>query len=132
MRISKWLKKNIFFYANIDLGAVASVNIDAYDTGEELANEVSKTINMPIGMFKLVSAGSVVKNDVRLNQQNLKPGQTVMVLTVDHGGSKAMQIVNEQRKILSTAKADAERLGSRDQMTITVIYLFKIGKMEIT
>ena len=83
-------------------------------------------------MFKLVSAGSVVKNDVRLNQQNLKPGQTVMVLTVDHGGSKAMQIVNEQRKILSTAKADAERLGSRDQMTITVIYLFKIGKMEIT
>ena len=83
---------------------------------------MSKTINMPIGLFKLVSGGSVVKNEVRLNQQNLKPGQTVMVLTVDHGGSKAMQIVNEQRKILSTAKADAERLGSRDQMTITVIF----------
>jgi hypothetical protein len=45
-------------------------------------------------------------------------GQTVMVLTVDHG-DKAMQIVNEQRKILNTAKEDAERLGSRDQMTIT-------------
>jgi hypothetical protein len=41
-----------------------------------------------------------------------------MVLTVDHG-DKAMQIVNEQRKILNTAKEDAERLGSRDQMTIT-------------
>ena len=40
-----------------------------------------------------------------------------MVLTVDHG-DKAMQIVNEQRKILNTAKEDAERLGSRDEMTI--------------
>ena len=47
-------------------------------------------------------------------------GQTVMVLTVDPG-DRAMQIVNEQRKILNTAKQDAERLGSKDQMTITVI-----------
>ena len=68
---------------NPDLGAFTTINIDAYDTGDDLFNEVSKTINLPIGMFKLVSAGSVIKSDVRLNQQNLKPGQTVMVLTVD-------------------------------------------------
>jgi len=102
---------------NPDLGAFTTINIDAYDTGDDLSKEVSKTINLPIGMFKLVSAGSVIKSDVRLNQQNLKPGQTVMVLTVDHG-DKAMQLVNEQRKILNEAKEDAERLGSRDQMTI--------------
>ena len=68
---------------NPDLGAFTAIIIDAHDTGDDLFNEVSKTINLPIGMFKLVSAGSVIKSDVRLNQQNLKPGQTVMVLTVD-------------------------------------------------
>ena len=60
---------------NPDLGAFTTINIDAYDTGDDLSKEVSKTINMPIGMFKLVSAGSVIKSDVRLNQQNLKPGK---------------------------------------------------------
>ena len=49
-------------------------------------------------------------------------GQTVMVLTVDPG-DRSMQIVNEQRKILNTAKQDAERLGSKDQMTIQVIMI---------
>ena len=60
---------------NPDLGAFTTINIDAYNTGDDLFNEVSKTINLPIGMFKLVSAGSVIKSDVRLNQQNLKPGK---------------------------------------------------------
>ena len=60
---------------NPDLGSFTTINIDAYDTGDDLSKEVSKTINMPIGMFKLVSAGSVIKSDVRLNQQNLKPGK---------------------------------------------------------
>ena len=60
---------------NPDLGAFTTINIDAYDTGDDLSKEVSKTINLPIGMFKLVSAGSVIKSDVRLNQQNLKPGK---------------------------------------------------------
>jgi hypothetical protein len=60
---------------NPDLGAFTNINIDAYDTGDDLSKEVSKTINLPIGMFKLVSAGSVIKSDVRLNQQNLKPGK---------------------------------------------------------
>ena len=45
-----------------------------------------------------------------------------MVLTVDPG-DRSMQIVNEQRKILNTAKQDAERLGSKDQMTIQVIII---------
>lgn len=103
---------------NPSLGSFTTINIDAYDTGEDLVKEVAKTINLPIGMFRLVSAGSVIKSDIRLNQQNLKPGQTVMVLTVDQE-DKAMQIVNEQRKILNTAKEDAERLGTKDQMTIT-------------
>ena len=62
---------------NPDLGAFTTINIDAYDTGDDLSKEVSKTINMPIGMFKLVSAGSVIKSDVRLNQQNLKPGKKI-------------------------------------------------------
>ena len=67
---------------NPDLGAFTTINIDAYDTGDDLSKEVSKTINMPIGMFKLVSAGSVIKSDVRLNQQNLKPGKKKISLKI--------------------------------------------------
>ena len=59
---------------NPSLGSFTTINISAYDTGEDLAKEVAKTINLPIGMFRLVSAGSVIKSDIRLNQQNLKPG----------------------------------------------------------
>ena len=40
-----------------------------------------------------------------------------MVLTVDHN-SDVLQIVDEQIRILNTAKEDAELLGSKDEMTI--------------
>ena len=93
------------------------IKADNYDDGEDLARIVSKVINMPPEMFKLVSAGSVIKNDQRLNAQKIKPGQTVMVLTVDHN-SEAVMLVNEQRRILSEAKEDAEILGDKDEMTI--------------
>ena len=98
---------------NPSLGSIIKVDVDSYDTGDDLAKEVSDKLEIPVDMFKLVSAGSVIKSDIRLCQQNLKPGQTVMILTVDRD-SKAMQIVNEQRKILSTTKEDAELLGKFD------------------
>jgi len=103
---------------NPSLGSIIKVDVDSYDTGDDLAKEVSDKLEIPVDMFKLVSAGSVIKSDIRLCQQNLKPGQTVMILTVDRD-SKAMQIVNEQRKILSTTKEDAELLGDKNEMTIT-------------
>ena len=102
---------------NPDLSPMVHIKADNYDDGEDLARIVSKVINMPPEMFKLVSAGSVIKNDQRLNAQKIKPGQTVMVLTVDHN-SEAVMLVNEQRRILSEAKEDAEILGDKDEMTI--------------
>ena len=63
-----------------DLGALTTINVDAYDTGDDLAKEVSKKINLPTDMFKLVSAGSVIKSEIRLNQQNLKPGMPIKIL----------------------------------------------------
>ena len=65
-----------------DLGALTTINVDAYDTGDDLAKEVSKKINLPTDMFKLVSAGSVIKSEIRLNQQNLKPGKLIVTLTL--------------------------------------------------
>ena len=65
-----------------DLGALTTINVDAYDTGDDLAKEVSKKINLPTDMFKLVSAGSVIKSEIRLNQQNLKPGMPIKILTL--------------------------------------------------
>ena len=102
---------------NPDLSPILNIKIDAYDDGEDLTKEVSKVINVPPEMFKLVSAGSVIKNNLRLHQQKIKPGQTVMVLTVDQN-SEAVMLVNEQRRILSEAKEDAEILGDKDEMTI--------------
>ena len=96
---------------NPDLGAFTTINIDAYDTGDDLFNEVSKTINLPIGMFKLVSAGSVIKSDVRLNQQNLKPGQTVMVLTVD---LSSVDLADENSNDLLGGSEIPENLSSVD------------------
>lgn len=103
---------------NPNLKGPLTIQVDINFAGEDLFEIVSKEINVPTQMLKLVSAGSVIKSEICLNQQNLKPGQTVMVLTVDQD-SRAMQIVNEQRKILSTAKEDAEILGDEDEMTIT-------------
>ena len=81
--------------------------------GNDLAKEVSEKINFPPSSFKLISAGVMIKNDVRLNQQNLKPGQTVMVLTLDQAGTKAMEIerqeTDEQLQRLNIAKEDAMR-----------------------
>jgi len=57
-------------------------------------------------MFKLVTAGSVIKSDTKLSQQNIKPGQNVMVLTVDQS-SEAVQVVHEQRRLLNEARSDA-------------------------
>ena len=102
---------------NPHLSPIVPIKADNYDDGEDLAKEVSKVINMPPEMFKLVTAGSVIKNNQRLNAQKIKPGQTVMVLTVDHN-SEAVMLVNEQRRILNEAKEDAEILGDKDEMTI--------------
>lgn len=112
LKLDKHIKTN-----NPDLKSPMMIKIDIYHDGEDLAEMISKEINVPKEMFKLVSAGSVIKTTSKLAQQNLKPGQTVMVLTVDQK-SEAVQLVEEQRRILNTAKEDAELLGSQDEMTI--------------
>lgn len=95
-----------------------TIKIDVYESGADLAAKIAQDLKIPLESFKLVTAGSVLKNDLNLHQQNLKPGQTIMLLSVDME-SKAMQIVSEQRRILNTAKEDAEILGNNDEMTIT-------------
>ena len=92
------------------------IQIDTNFDGDDLADLISKKINEPKEMLKLVSAGAVIKTNTKLSE--LKPGQTVMVLTVDHN-SEAVKVVNEQRRILNTAKEDAELLSSKDEMTLS-------------
>ena len=77
---------------NPDLSPTVNIKIDMYDDGEDLTKEVSKVVNIPPEMFKLVTAGSVIKNNLRLHQQKIKPGQTVMVLTVDHNSEAVMLV----------------------------------------
>ena len=109
LKFDKYIKTN-----NPDLKNPTIINIDIYHDGDDLAEQVSKEINVPKGMFKLVTAGSVIKSDAKLSQQNIKPGQNVMVLTVDQN-SEAVQVVHEQRRLLNEARSDAvSRKTKRD------------------
>ena len=101
LKFDKHIKTN-----NPELKNPTIINIDIYHDGDDLAEQVSKEINVPKGMFKLVTAGSVIKSDTKLSQQNIKPGQNVMVLTVDQS-SEAVQVVHEQRRLLNEARSDA-------------------------
>ena len=65
------------------------IQIDTNFDGDDLAEMISKKVETPKEMLKLVSAGAVIKTNTKLS--DLKPGQTVMVLTVDHN-SEAVKI----------------------------------------
>ena len=111
LKLDKHIKQN-----HPDLDNPMKIQIDTNFDGDDLADLISKKINEPKEMLKLVSAGAVIKTNTKLSE--LKPGQTVMVLTVDHN-SEAVKVVNEQRRILNTAKEDAELLSSKDEMTLS-------------
>ena len=101
-----------------EMDAVITVSTDATSSGQDLAKVIGSKLQLEADSFKMVTAGTVIKSDQSLNEQQIKPGQVVMILTIDKG-SKALQIVSEQKRILSTAREDAEILGRNDQMTIT-------------
>ena len=65
------------------------IQIDTNFDGDDLAEMISKKVETPKEMLKLVSAGAVIKTNTKLS--DLKPGQTVMVLTVDNN-SEAVKI----------------------------------------
>jgi hypothetical protein len=113
--------------SNPELSSVITVKADSHDRGSDLIALIAKQINCTTGgeafQFKLVTAGTIVKPDLTLTSQNIKPGQTVMVLCMDQN-SEAVQLVAEQRRILNMAKDDAETLGSSDELTIQGKHFF--------
>ena len=79
------------------------IQIDTNFDGDDLAEMISKKVETPKEMLKLVSAGAVIKTNTKLS--DLKPGQTVMVLTVDHN-SEAVKIGKRIEYIYASKKYD--------------------------
>ena len=84
LKLDKNIKQN-----HPDLENPMKIQIDTNFDGDDLVELISKKIQEPKEMLKLVSAGAVIKTNTKLSE--LKPGQTVMVLTVDHN-SEAVKI----------------------------------------
>ena len=103
--------------ANTKLTSVITVQADAYKDGADLEEQIAKETGRPKGNFKLITSGSLVKEKQTLCQQNLKPGQTVMVVSIDPDNEE-LKVVNEQKEILSTARQDAEWLSENNEFSI--------------
>ena len=84
LKLDKHIKQN-----HPNLENPMKIQIDTNFDGDDLAEMISKKVETPKEMLKLVSAGAVIKTNTKLS--DLKPGQTVMVLTVDHN-SEAVKI----------------------------------------
>jgi len=114
-----------------------SVNIDMYSTGDELASQIASKLTVngesecSVDSLRLISNGKTIstgggEEDVRggkgsktLSQLGIKPGSVVMALLID-AADHSLAIVNEQRRILNTAKADAQLFTGDD------------GRLELT
>ena len=84
LKLDKHIKQN-----HPNLENPMKIQIDTNFDGDDLAEMISKKVETPKEMLKLVSAGAVIKTNTKLS--DLKPGQTVMVLTVDNN-SEAVKI----------------------------------------
>ena len=98
LKLDKHIKQN-----HPNLENPMKIQIDTNFDGDDLAEMISKKVETPKEMLKLVSAGAVIKTNTKLS--DLKPGQTVMVLTVDHN-SEAVKIGKTSIKIFAFKKYD--------------------------
>ena len=95
-----------------------TLSIDFDDTGPMLASKIASQIKGldPLGI-RLISCGRTI-SDSTLRQQGLKPGATVMAVKIDRD-DHSLAVINEQRKILNTARSDAELMGDDDKLELT-------------
>ena len=98
LKLDKHIKQN-----HPNLENPMKIQIDTNFDGDDLAEMISKKVETPKEMLKLVSAGAVIKTNTKLS--DLKPGQTVMVLTVDHN-SEAVKIGKRSINIYAFKRYD--------------------------
>ncbi len=96
---------------------VITVQADAYRDGADLEDKIAEESGRPRGNFKLISSGRIIQPDQTLCQQNIKPGQTVMVVSIDPDNEE-LKVVHEQKEILNMARRDAEWLSDQNEFNI--------------
>lgn len=82
--------------------------------GLALTERIGSLLDVAPANLRLISSGKVIKPDIPLQDQKIKPGTSVMVVVVDRD-TNSSQVLEKQRRLLEDTKRDAQILADIDE-----------------